>query len=151
MKAKDLITRYSMDEHPENGVFIEKHYVSDKKGRADSGSMYYYVDPGEITSFHRIDCDEYWIYNAGSDIELWSFTPEGKLKKQMLGVLEGSEPMVYLKSGEIFASRLSKDNDDGTFITCITVPRFSYQGFEMFEKEEMIKLYPESEEFWMCP
>lgn len=148
MRADELIKRYPVDPHAENGVFIERHYESDKPGRADSGSIYYYVAPGEITKFHRIDCDEYWCFNAGSDIEVWSFTEEGVLKKHTLGISEHAEPVVFFRRGEIFASRLSKNSDDGSFITCITVPRFTYEGFEIFEKERMIKLYPESSDFW---
>ena len=148
MKANELIKKYSMNPHIENGAFIEKHYKSDKDGRPDSGSIYYYVAPGEITEFHSIDCDEYWSHNAGSDIEIWSFSPDGKLKKHILGTSENAEPLVFFKRGEIFASRLSGDSPDGSFITCITVPRFTYEGFELIEKERMIELYPESSEFW---
>ena len=148
MRANELIKRYTMEQHIENGAFIERHYESTIPGRAQSGSIYYYVAPGEITEFHRIDCDEYWIYNAGSPIEVWVVDEAGVLHKHMLGVTESSEPMLYLKSGDIFASRLSKDSEDGTFITCITVPRFTYDGFELFEKEKMIEMYPEVKSFW---
>ena len=116
MKASELIKQYSMEEHPENGAFVECHYISDKPGRAESGSMYYYVAPGETTEFHRIDCDEYWCYNAGSTIEIWSFDTRGILHKYLLGTTEGAQPLVYFSRGEIFASRLSKDSDDGTFL-----------------------------------
>lgn len=149
MRADELIERYNMEKHLENGIFIEKHYESDKPGRADSGSIFYYVNPGEITEFHRIDCDEYWVYNAGSPLEVWSIK-DGKLKKMVCGVCEGAEPFLFLQRGEIFASRLSKDADDGAFITCITVPRFTYDGFEMFTKEQIIEMYPETEEFFNC-
>lgn len=148
MKAKDLIKNYSMEQHIENGVFIEQHYTSDTPGRAESGSIYYYVAPGETTEFHRIDCDEYWCYNAGSTIEIWSFGIDGTLHKHFLGTDKNATPFVFFRRGEIFASRLSAECDDGTFITCITVPRFTYDGFEAFEKEQMIKMYPESANFW---
>ena len=148
MKAKELVQKYSMEIHTENGVYIEKHYPYDKSGRADSGSIYYYVAPGEVTKFHYIDCDEYWCHNAGSDLEIWSFKPEGSLEKYLLGTSEHAEPMVFFKRGEIFASRLSSQSTDGAFITCITVPRFTYEGFEVVEKEEMLKRYPEAADFW---
>lgn len=148
MKASDLATRYSMDRHIENGAFVERHYDSGKPGRACSGSIYYYVAPGETTEFHRIDCDEYWCHNAGSDIEVWSFSPEGTLKKHLLGTSEHAEPLAFFKRGEVFASRLPKESPDGAFITCITIPRFTYEGFEVIEKEQMIALYPESSGFW---
>ena len=148
MKASELMKKYAMELHIENGTYVEKHYPSDKPGRPDSGSIFYYVAPGETTQFHRIDCDEYWIHNAGSDIEIWSFSPDGKLNKFVLGTSASAEPLVFLKRGEIFASRLSETNQDGAFLTCITVPRFTYDGFEMFDKETMIELYPEAAEFW---
>lgn len=147
MKAKDLFSRFSMESHLENGSFLERHYKSDTAGRADSGSIYYYVAPGEITKFHRIDCDEYWCHNAGSDIEIWSFTQDGTLKKHILGTSETAEPLAFFKSGEIFAARLSEESQDGAFITCITVPRFSYEGFEIIEYEKMAELFPESSGF----
>ena len=151
MRASDLMKKYAMDRHAENGAYVEKHYHSDKPGRADSGSIYYYVAPGEVTKFHRIDCDEYWCHNAGSDIELWSFTTEGVLRKHVLGTSGSAEPFVFFRRGEIFASRLRADSPDGAFITCITVPRFTYEGFEMIGKEEMLRRYPESSGFWEMP
>lgn len=148
MKAKDFIAKYAMDRHIENGVFIEKHYASDAEGRAESGSILYYVSPGEYTQFHRIDCDEYWCFNAGSSVEIWSFEENGNLRKLQLGISENAEAFVFLRRGEIFASRLAPDAEDGTLITCITVPRFSYSGFELIEKEKMLERYPQSADFW---
>ena len=148
MKASDLIQKFAMEEHPENGAYVECHYISEIEGRADSGSIYYYVAPGEKTEFHRIDCDEYWCYNAGATIELWVIDNNGMLQKKLLGITDGAEPMVFFRRGEIFASRLSKDSDDGTFVTCVTVPRFTYDGFELFEKEKMVEMYPEAAGFW---
>lgn len=55
-----------------------------------SGSIYYFVAPGEITEFHRIDCDEYWCYNAGSPLEVWS-VKDGVLKKMVCGITENGD------------------------------------------------------------
>lgn len=67
MRAEEVIARYTMEKHPENGVFIEQHYP-------------------------------------------WA--------------------------------------PDGSLITCITVPRFSYEGFEMFSREQMEEMNPEIKAFW---
>ena len=56
--------------------------------------------------------------------------------------------MAFFQKGEIFASRLSKESVDGSFITCITVPRFTYEGFELIGKERMIEMHPEAATFW---
>ena len=148
MRADELIKRYSMSDHVENGLFVERHYIDDSGERPASGSIFYYVAPGERTAFHKIDCDEYWCYNAGCTLELWVIGLDGKLRVLSCGTGEGAEPFVRFAKGEIFASRLPEDAHDGAFITCITVPRFSYDGFEMFTKDQIIALCPQTEKFW---
>ena len=142
MTAESLMKRFSMAEHPENGAFVEKHYLHTGRGRPASGMIYYYVAAGERTEFHVIDCDEYWCHNAGADLEVWSFTPDGTLRKQILGTSAQAEPFAFFRRGEIFASRLPESSPDGALITCITVPRFDYRGFRLIGREEVLKLDP---------
>ena len=148
MRADQLIEQYSMAPHEEQGLYIERHFPFAGTGRAPSGHIYYYVAPGEHTDFHRIDCDEYWIYSAGETLELWVIGLDGTLSVKRCGAEAGAEPCVRFAAGEIFASRLPADAPDGSFVTCVTVPRFTYEGFELFEKEKMCTLYPETATFW---
>ena len=149
MRADELIQNYSMEEHVEHGLFIERHYESVGSARPASGSIYYYVAPGERTEFHRIDCDEYWCYNAGSCLELWVVRGNGRPERLTCGPGPGAEPCIRLARGDIFAARLPASAEDGAFITCITVPRFSYQGFELLDKALMLTEHPETEPFWL--
>lgn len=146
--AKSLMRRFSMNPHPENGSFVEEHYEYNGEGRADSGSIYYYVAPGERTDFHRIDCDEYWCCCCGAALDVWTIEPGGKLTVHNLGIDERCEPLLYLKKGTIFASRHAGMPEDGTFLICITVPRFTYAGFELFTQEEIISMLPETKAFF---
>lgn len=148
MTAEELMKRFSLREHIENGAFVERHYENTAPGRAASGAIYYYVAADEVTEFHRIDCDEYWCFNAGADLEVWQADEDGSVKVSKLGTGEGSEPLVYLKSGVVFASKHAPGCEDGTFLTCITVPRFTYQGFEMLDKEAMLENYPNIAQFY---
>lgn len=147
-KIREFLKEHNFENHIENGLFIENHYTHSGDGRAASGSMYYYVAPGEKTEFHRIDCDEYWSYNAGDNIELWVVGLDGKLSVKMLGLGDGAEPTIRFAAGEIFASRIKPDAKEGCLITCITVPRFTYDGFELFEKKRITQEYPETKAFW---
>ena len=147
MLASELIKKYAMETHAEKGLFIETHYPCDGGERPTSGSIYYYVAPGEITGFHRIDCDEYWIYNAGCTLEICVVTTDGRVEIRRCGIDEDAEPKVYMEKGEIFASRLSKEAEDGCFVTCITVPRFDYSGFELMDSAALGEIYPEIREF----
>ena len=149
MTAKELMEKFSMSEHPENGAFIEMHYENDSDGRALSGSIYYYVAPGERTAFHKIDCDEYWCYVCGSPLDLCCIDEDGKVSFATLGIENSSRtcaPMHYFKKGTIFASK-NTCSDDGTFVICITVPRFTYEGFEMFSDEEILASFPDVKSF----
>ncbi len=147
MTAKELAQRYQMAQHVENGAFLERHYESKEPGRAASGSIYYHVSPGERTEFHRIDCDEYWCYIAGEPLEVWVMDESGRVSVQLLGIAEGCEPLAYMGKGSIFASR-SRGTTDGTFLCCITVPRFETKGFELFSEEQMLREYPQVKEFY---
>lgn len=150
MKAKDLIEKYNMHDHEENGIFLERHYEFLGPGRAPSGSTYYYLDYDVYSGFHRIDCDEYWVYNAGTSLEVWIIDEAGELSIKRLGLGEGEEPVIYFPKGVVFGARhMGKpEEEDGTFFTCITVPRFSYEGFELWDKEKVISLCPQAEAFW---
>ena len=148
MQAKEMAMRYGLSPHEEKGSYLERHYPYDGDGRAASGSIYYYVAPGERTDFHRIDCDEYWCYNVGAPLEVWQIDAEGKLIVSRLGIEEGCEPLLYLPAGTVFASRHGGQVSDGTFITCITVPRFCYDGFTLLSREEAENLCPEAGAFF---
>lgn len=146
MTAEELVKRFGMSAHAEKGAYIEKHYEH-TDGRAASGSIYYYVGADELTEFHVIDCDEYWCYTEGAPLEVWLVSPEGITVKN-LGVEENCEPFVYVPKGTVFASRHAADSNGGTFLTCITVPRFDPAGFQLVPKEELLKNHPEAEEFY---
>jgi len=143
-----LIRRFSLQPHIENGAFVERHYENAEAGRAESGLIYYYVAPDELTQFHVIDCDEYWCYVAGSPLDIWLLDPDGTLSVQRLGIAEGCEPAVFVRRGVAFASRHTGAPEEGTFLSCVTVPRFSYEGFRMFDREEMIACCPQTAAFY---
>lgn len=147
-RIQELIRKYGMQPHEENGCYAEQHFPYAGDGRAPSGSSYFYVPAGESTQFHRIDCDEYWCYHGGDCLEVWIIDPTGHLEVKKLGLGEDAEPMLYFPQGSIFGSRNLSMAGEGTFFTCITVPRFSYEGFELVDQEEVIRLCPETKAFW---
>lgn len=137
-----------MQAHPENGFFVERHYENPETERAASGSIYYYIAAGERTKFHGIDCDEYWCYTKGAPVEVWQIDVEGVCTVQRLGVEEGCEPAVYIRKGTLFAGKSLRTDGEGTLLICITVPRFSYKGFQIVSDEEIRETYPAAAGFY---
>ena len=146
--AEQLHKRYKTEKHIENGNFIEKHYESNEEGRPSSGSIYYYLAPNIKSEFHKIDCDEYWCYIKGESLEIWIIDKKGKIIIKKFGIDEGCEPMIYFPKGVIFGSKSLSISNEGTFLSCITVPRFTYDGFTLFKQKEMEEIYPETKEFY---
>lgn len=149
MTAEELVKYHNMSAHPENGAYIEKHYEDCGSGRAASGSIYYYVGPSELTEFHHIDCDEYWCFTEGNPLEVWLVDPaDGSTEIKMLGTEPGCEPLIYVPRGKIFASRHRAGCTEGTFLSCITVPRFDPAGFTMLSRGEMLDRFPAVQDFY---
>ena len=146
--SEDLMKRFRLSAHVENGAFVECHYPSTEK-RPASGSIYYYIGPDEYTKFHEIDCDEYWCYIKGSPLEIWQIDTEGKITISKFGIEEGCKTLVFFKRGVKFAAKGLKRGNEGTFLSCITVPRYMAQGFTLYEDEQIIQMYPETKAFYI--
>ncbi len=127
---------------------MPNNYEQEGEERAASGIAYYYFKPHTPTLFHIIDCDEYWVYQAGSDLEVWDISPEGELKVKKLGLSEDAEPSLFFKQGSAFASRPASMSDEGTFTSVITVPRYSEDGIRTLTEEEVLELCPDAKAFF---
>lgn len=148
MRAEDLVKQYRMLPHEENGFYLERHYEPQEEGRPASGSIYYYLGPEEISQFHVLDCDEYWTYVAGTPLEIWQITPDGHLSKALLGAGLGLEPLVHIPAGNLFAAKHLPQAEDGTFVCCLTVPRFQYTGWRLITEEQMRAQWPSAAAFF---
>ncbi|MBQ3374536.1 MAG: cupin domain-containing protein [Oscillospiraceae bacterium] len=147
--ACKLAENLGMSPQEEGGLVKENHYPFEGPGRAGSGHAYYYFRPDVSTVFHTLDCDEYWVYHAGDDLEVWIIDPEGKLERRKFGTSDGAELCLYLKKGVAFAARPLEQVGKGTLISAITVPRFSYDGFHLLDQNQVIGLCPDAEAFFM--
>ena len=148
-KIKEIIARFGLEPHVEGGAFRELYRDGESRGgREASGVIYYYLGPEEHADFHVLDSDEYWLYHGGAELEIWSVTPEGAMRVERLGLHEGAQPCVLVKGGVIFGARPVAGAQDGTLVSCVTVPEFSYEQYRILSKEEMLASYPASEDFW---
>ena len=149
MKMKDMIARFALEPHVEGGAFRELYRDGQQReGRGTSGVIYYYLGPEEHADFHVLDSDEYWLYHGGDTLEVWMVGPDGGMRVEKLGLAEGAEPCVLVKGGVIFGARHVRGAQDGTLVSCVTVPEFSYEQYRILSKEEMLASYPASESFW---
>lgn len=151
--ADELIRRFGLVPHVEGGAFRELYREGfDRSGpRPAHGVIYYLLNDDEISEFHVLDADEYWLWHAGPDVELWSFTEGQPLKVERLGMDENAQPCVLLPAGTVFGARPAPGAKGAMLCSCICVPEFMYEHYRILPQDEVISLCPEAAAFFAKP
>ncbi len=142
-REDDLINEYKLEMHPEGGWFSECFTAGEKRdGRALAGSIYYLMRGTEISHFHQIDCDEVWYYHEGCGMRITVITSTSRDEYLLGSNIENDETvMVAIPKGAIFAAENLSD-DGYTFVSCMTTPKFTYDGFRLIRESELRAEYP---------
>ncbi len=143
--AQYFIEKLEMTAHVEGGYYKEC-FVSDVGAWS---SIYFLLKQGEVSHFHRLQSDELWYYHAGSSLTIYIIDENGKLTEEQLGIdiTKGQVPQVLVPKGTIFGSA---QNEEGfSLVGCMVAPAFTFDGFELFERDMLLKKYPVHEDVIM--
>ena len=151
---KDLITKYQLLPHPEGGyyketyrsnVLINKEALPEDFGgdRNCSTAIYFLLEQGNFSAFHRIKSDESWHFYAGQALLIYVIDQEGKFETIKLGndILNGEVFQAVVPANSWFASEPAPTSSY-SFVGCTVSPGFDFADFELATKEELSKLYP---------
>ncbi|MEG1481080.1 cupin domain-containing protein [Clostridium sp.] len=148
MDSKYYIKNLNMEKHPEGGYFKESFisndsFIKDGNNKILWTSIYFLLHTGEVSNFHRLKSDEMWYFHDGEALTIYMITPEGLLieKKLGLNILNGEEPQILVPKGYIFGSAMN--NNGFSLVGCMVSPGFDFNEFELFERAELLSLYPE--------
>ncbi len=142
-RIQELKTHNKLEQHPEGGWFSECFTSSENIDlRALAGSIYFLLEKDEISHFHKIDCEEIWYFHEGCGMKI-TVIDENGANDYILGtdIENGAEVMVIIPKDAIFAAK-NLDCKAYTFVSCVTTPKFSYDGFSLVGKSEIKKIYP---------
>lgn len=155
--ADYFIKKLDMNSHPEGGfykeTFVSEQDITDNDldvnfegSRRLWSSIYFLLEDGEVSNFHRLKSDEMWYYQAGSPLTIYMISPDGKLKEEKLGldIENGEKPQVLVRKNYIFGSAMN--NEGYALVGCMVSPGFEFEDFELFEREYLLKEYPQYEE-----
>lgn len=158
--AEYFIQHLNMVPHPEGGYFAEsylssltmKDYGAENvasyggEDRKLWSSIYFLLCRGEVSHFHRLQYDELWYYHAGNALTVYTIDADGVLTAHKLGLnaAEGELPQVLVPAGVIFGSAM--ENEGFSLVGCLCAPCFRYEEFELFDRETLLKAYPEHAE-----
>lgn len=129
-KASDIISLLGMSRHPEGGWFVET--FRDRQGpdgRSHGTAIYYLLQAGERSHWHRVDAAEIWHFYAGAPLSL--SVGQGKaVKTHVLGTdfKAGERPQAVVAAGQW---QSAQSTGAWTMVGCTVAPGFEFSGFEM--------------------
>lgn len=129
--ADAVIRRLRLARHPEGGWFRETFRdAAAAGGRGHSTAIYYLLQIGEVSHWHRVDAAEVWHWYAGAAL-LLTLSPDGTRRD---GVKLGpsldtdEEPQRVVPAG-VWQS--AHTLGAWTLVGCTVAPAFDFAGFEM--------------------
>ena len=135
--AADIIQRLNMQPHPEGGHFVETFrddLTLPKSKRAISTAIYYLLEKGDRSHWHRVDAVEIWHHYAGAPLTLSIAAEDAPAEEWILGpdLLKEERPQVVIPRGYWQAAH---SNGDWTLVGCTVAPGFEFDGFEIAPKD----------------
>lgn len=140
--------------HPEGGAFREVYRAplvlpKDKLTAAHTGdraaatSIYFLLEEGMFSAFHRIASDELWHFYDGDTLCVYEINADGTLNKHLLGKdpEAGALPQVVIPAGSWFASRVEAPGSYA-LVGCTVAPGFDFEDFEMADRSKLTELFP---------
>ena len=154
LTVPSLITRFQLQPHPEGGWYKE-NYRSDELVQAASlperfggervfsTAIYFLLERGNFSAFHRIKSDECWHFYAGGPLHIYMISPDGLFSEVVLGAdFEKGQLFQYVVPANYwFASRPANETVY-SFVGCTVAPGFDFRDFELANRSDLLSMYP---------
>lgn len=153
--AQSYIQALQLQPHPEGGFFSESYRSAQTMALSAPGggtqqrnvctAIYFLLEAGNFSAFHRIQSDEIWHFYAGQALEVLELLPDGQLCCTRLGsdILRGEIPQYVVPADTWFASRVA---EGGTFslVGCTVAPGFDFADFRLARRQELLEIFPQN-------
>ncbi len=149
MTAETIIKELDLKQHPEGGFYRETYRSSERiklsagKTRHTATAIYYLLNEGDKSHFHRVGADEIWLFHQGEPLEILMITDDGNIETKILGDrLElNQEPQITIPANTWFAAHI-KEKKGFTLVSCVVAPGFEFDDFELANKQKLMKSFP---------
>lgn len=126
-----IVELLGMARHPEGGHFVETWRDRPADGSRGTGTaIYFLLQDGEVSHWHRVDATEIWHWYAGSALAL-AIAPDGEeAAVSRLGpdLRNGQRPQVIVPAG---AWQSAHSLGAWTLVGCTVSPAFEFDGFKL--------------------
>lgn len=155
LTAQELIQQYQLYPHPEGGWYRETYRSHEAisqnalperftGSRAFSTAIYFLLEQGHFSTFHKIKSDECWHFYAGDPLYIYVIQQNGTLDIIQLGndIYKGQLFQYVIPANCWFASRPASQSSF-CFSGCTVAPGFDFADFEMADAKALTTLYPQ--------
>jgi hypothetical protein len=125
MTAAEIIALLKLEHHPEGGWYRQTFADTVPGTRAHSTAIYYLLEAGDRSAWHRVDSAELWHWYAGAPLEL-------RVDKATLtlgsDLSTGQRPQGIVPPG---AWQSARSLGDYTLVGCTVAPGVEFENFEL--------------------
>ncbi len=127
MTPQAIIDALRLQPHPEGGHYAETFRDSSgPDGRARSTAIYFLLQAGERSHWHRVDAVEIWLWHAGAPLKL---EIAGQAHMSLGPDIEaGQHPQAIVPAR---AWQAAESEGAWTLVSCVVAPGFEFSGFEL--------------------
>lgn len=155
MNAADLIRLLDLHPHPEGGWFRETYRCQERiarvhlpqrydGARAFSTAIYFLLEAGRFSSFHRLQSDECWFHHAGGELDIVRITDDGSLIIDRIGP-RSNRWQATVPRGNWFAARPA-EGASFALVSCTVAPGFDFADFELANRAALTARFPQHAE-----
>lgn len=153
LTVQQLIEQFGLLPHPEGGYYketyrspepISKQALPDRFAgeRYYSSAIYFLLEKGNFSAFHRIQSDECWHFYTGDTLWVHMIAPEGALTTIQLGHQPGTVYQYVVPAGYWFASETAPGGSF-SFVGCTVAPAFDFADFELADGNTLSQQFPQ--------
>jgi len=154
LNPQQLIEQYNLQPHPEGGWYRQT-YKSEENipanalpprfggSRPISTAIYFLLEKGNFSAFHRIKSDECWHFYAGGPLLVYVIQPEGTLTVTTLGNdIAGGQLFQYVVPANCWFASCPAPGTSFSLVGCTVSPGFDFADFELADAGALSRLYP---------
>ena len=119
-----------MKPHPEGGWYVETWRDPAPDGqRAACTAIYFLLEAGQRSHWHRVDATEIWLWHGGAPLRLET-NSEGAAREITLGpdITGEQRPQAVVPKN---AWQAAESLGAWTLVSCVVAPGFEFTGFEL--------------------